>query len=444
MTSISALAVAALLATNTNPQFEGHWGGELDLGPAQLRIEIILEETDGSWSGELVSVDQGNARVPATRVTVENDRVIVDLSAAGARYEAELLPGGTLDGEFHQAGQVFELHMSALAADTDPEPAATSDDRDQEFSVSNGDVTLAGALRLPEGDGPFPAVVIISGSGPQDRDMTVGEHRVFATLAAHLADAGFASLRLDDRGVGGSDAVIPHHPQVIADDMGAALDALRSHPSTQGQCVGYVGHSEGSSLAFLAASRSQPDFILSLAGMHASMAETLIEQGEALVRASGGGDADVAAQRAVQDVVMTAMRDSPVGEAGPAIEAGLVEAGLPQQIAQQQAMIWGQAYAQNALDLDPASAMQAYEGPVSAIFGGSDLQVLADNMSARVSAARTDQPTRLRTLAGHNHLLQQESSGLPAGYTSAQHAISPVALEAIEEELGALINQACQ
>lgn len=444
MTPITVSAMAALLSMTSNPQFEGRWGGELDLGPAQLRIQIVLDENDGSWSGELISLDQGNARVPATSVTVENNRVILDLSAAGARYEAELLPGGTLDGEFHQAGQVFELDMSVLPENPDAIAIEAPASPGEAVTVENGDVTLAGALLLPEGPGPFPGIVIISGSGPQDRDMTVGEHRVFATLAEHLAEAGIASLRLDDRGVGGSAAVIPQHPQDIADDMSAGLAMLRDHPTVNAQCVGYVGHSEGGSLAFLATPRSQPDFILSLAGMHASMADTLIEQGEALVRASGGGDTDVAAQRAVQDIVMTAMRNAPVGEAGPAIEAGLIEAGLPQQIAQQQAMIWGQAYAQNALDLDTSAAMHAYDGPFSAIFGGTDLQVLADEMRARITTARGAQPTRLRTLAGHNHLLQQEPSGLPAGYVSAPHAISPVALAAIEEELSALIDQACQ
>lgn len=85
---------------------------------------------------------------------------------------------------------------------------------------------------------------------------------------------------------------------------------------------------------------------------------------------------------------MTAMREAPTGEAGPAIEAGLIEAGLPAQIARQQGMIWGQAYAQNALDLDPAPSLHAYPGAFSALFGGSDLQVLANVMPERVISAR--------------------------------------------------------
>lgn len=444
MTIFPASAMAAILFVSLNPELEGRWGGELDVGAAQLRIEIVLDESDGSWSGELISVDQGNARVPATSVTVEGDRVIIELSAASARYEGTLTPNSQLDGEFEQVGQTFELDMARMAQPAETNAAPARYDNDQDIRVLNGEVTLAGSLRLPEGANTVPGVVFISGSGPQDRDMTVGEHRVFLTLAEHLADAGIASLRLDDRGVGDSAAITPHHPQDIADDMGAALTELRLQPDVNGQCVGFIGHSEGGSLAFMAAGSSAPDFILSLAGMHASMADTLIEQGEAIVRASGGSDADVAAQRAVQDVVMTALRDTPVGEAGPAIEAGLIEAGLPEQIARQQAMIWGQAYAQNALDLDPAPYMQAYPGLFSALFGGSDLQVLANVMSERIIAARGALPTRVSTLAGHNHLFQLEASGLPTGYTTAPHAMSPEALATIVEEVQNLIDMSCQ
>lgn len=141
---------------------------------------------------------------------------------------------------------------------------------------------------------------------------------------------------------------------------------------------------------------------------------------------------------------MTAMREAPTGEAGPAIEAGLIEAGLPAQIARQQGMIWGQAYAQNALDLDPAPSLHAYPGAFSALFGGSDLQVLANVMSERVISARGSRPTRVNTLAGHNHLFQLEASGLPTGYTTAPHAISPAALAMIVEELQVLMDQSCQ
>lgn len=444
MTIFPASAMAAILSVSLNPELEGRWGGELDIGQAQLRIEIVLDESNGSWSGELISVNQNNARVPATSVTVDGNRVVIDLAAASARYEGTLTQDGQLDGEFQQVGQTFELDMDRIAETALADPARLRNENDREIRVQNDQVTLAGSLRLPEGANSVPGVVFISGSGPQDRDMTVGEHRVFLILAEHLAEAGIASLRLDDRGVGDSDAIIPHHPQDIADDMSAALAELRRQPGINGQCVGFIGHSEGGSLAFMAAGISEPNFILSLAGMHASMADTLLEQGEAIIRASGGSDADVAAQRAVQDVVMTALRDAPTGEAGPAIEAGLIEAGLPEQIARQQAMIWGQAYAQNALDLDPAPYMQAYPGVFSALFGGSDLQVLANAMSERVVSARGALPTRVNTLAGHNHLFQLEASGLPTGYTTAPHAMSPEALAAIVEEVQSLIDASCQ
>lgn len=219
---------------NINLQFEGYWGGEFDFGLVQLCIEIILEEMDGSWSGEFVFVDQGNVCVFVICVIVENDCVIVDFLVVGVCYEVEFLFGGILDGEFYQVGQVFELDMSVLVVDMDLEFVVIFDDCDQEFSVSNGDVIFVGVLCLLEGDGLFFVVVIISGFGFQDCDMMVGEYCVFVMFVVYLVDVGFVILCFDDCGVGGSDVVILYYFQVIVDDMGVVFDVLCFYLFIQG------------------------------------------------------------------------------------------------------------------------------------------------------------------------------------------------------------------
>jgi len=300
-------------------------------------------------------------------------------------------------------------------------------------------VHLAGTLRLPEGDGPHPAVLMLNGSGSQDRDVTIGNHRIFAVLAEAYAQAGIASLRLDDRGMGGSDATPASSPGELGADAGAALAFLRAQNGINGHCVGISGHSEGGIIAFLTPANSQPDFILMLAGQAGTLEETLLEQGEVMNRAMGAGDDVVEATRARQRAMLEALRASPPGEAMDAVEAAFVAHGIPAEAARQQAQFWGQRYVQEAAALDPAAAMAAFDGPVTAVFAGKDLQVLPEINTGRVLAARGDRATRILTLDGVNHLFQTSETGLPNEYTSAPHAMSPDALERIAAEAAELV-----
>ncbi|WP_300530193.1 alpha/beta fold hydrolase [Maricaulis sp.] len=421
--------------------YAGHWRGTLDVGSAQLRLDFVIEDTDGALSGYMISVDQGNARIPASAVDVEDGVLVVDLAMAQAGYRGTLTDNGAIDGRFSQAGQAFDLDLMPHTPQDTPAPAA--DPRDQAFSVDANGVRLAGTLRRPQGVEHAPALYIISGSGPQDRDMTVGEHRIFVDLADALATQGIASLRLDDRGVGESDAVIPDHPQEIADDAAAALNALRQANGINDQCVGLIGHSEGGMLAFLAADAGQPDFILALAPMVSSMSDTLLEQAEAMIRAAGGSEAQIAAQRDIQMAVMTAMRESPPGEAGPAIESALIARGIPTGTAQQQGLIWGSNYAQNALDLDPASAISGYDGPASFVFGALDLQVVRASSVARVESLRSSETTTIEVIEGANHLFQDAVTGQPGEYTSLPGGMSAQAGAAIAGHVSRMISEAC-
>ncbi|MEE2565312.1 alpha/beta hydrolase family protein [Hyphobacterium marinum] len=320
---------------------------------------------------------------------------------------------------------------------------AASDRIDHEFEVESGSVALTGTLRLPEGDGPAPAILLLNGSGPQDRDATIAGHRVFGVLADTLAERGIASLRLDDRGVGGSDAVAPDSPYDLAEDAAAALRALRADPGVSGECAAILGHSEGGLIAFLAAEEAHPAYIITLAGMAGTMAETLYEQSEALILAAGGGPAGADANRVLQDAMFAVMRTTPAEEAPAALEAALIERGFPEDGARQQGAIWGQPYALAGLDLDPSEAMAAYDGPVHAFFGERDLQVLPEPNAARIREARGDLPTEVTVIDGVSHLFQDAETGLPDEYASAPHAMAPRALEAIADAAEALIGQAC-
>ncbi|MFN3834843.1 MAG: alpha/beta hydrolase family protein [Glycocaulis sp.] len=437
---LAAFIVMALCsaAQARDERFAGIWHGTLDVGAAQLRMGLHVDAADGELSAVMVSVDQGGARIPVSTLTIEGDTLDARMAAVGARYAA-MLEDDRLSGTFHQGGAEFPLEMARGAFEAAGPQLAPGE---REVFVDAG-VRLAATLRLPEGDGPHPAVLMLNGSGSQDRDVTIGNHRIFAVLAEAYAQAGIASLRLDDRGMGGSDATPPSGPRELGADASAALAFLRVQDGINGQCVGISGHSEGGIIAFLTPADSQPDFILMLAGQAGTLEETLLEQGEVMNRAMGAGDDVVEATRARQIAMLEALRGSPPGEAVEAVEAAFIAHGIPAEAACQQAQFWGQRYVQEAAALDPAAAMASFDGPVTAVFAGKDLQVLPEINTGRVLAAREGLATRTLTLDGVTHLFQASETGLPNEYATAPHAMAPDALAAIAGEAAALLTMAC-
>lgn len=427
--------------------FEGAWHGTLSIAGQSLRLELELATGEDGVEGALISLDQSAARMPLTALTIEGDQIAFAADPPGLSYDG-VLEDGRITGQFRQSVLSVELVFEPGRFDRDEADAGGDTARERapgetRLTLDAGGVMLGGTLRLPEGDATGPGVVILSGSGSQDRDGTFGEVAVYAALADALAQAGVASLRLDDRGVGESSGPAPQAPADLAADAAAALAALRDQPRVQ--CAGFAGHSEGGLIALLAAPQADPAFIVSLAGMHMPMAQTLYDQSEALIRAGGGGDAQVAANRRLQEA-MFAVYDAvePGADITQALAAALTGAGAPEALAAQQAAIWGQPYAAASFAVDPVAAAAAYDGPLLGVFGEFDLQVLAQAQSQALTAARPDAPTQIVILEGVNHLFQQTETGLPSEYGSADHPLSAQALSTIAQRTAALAAQACR
>jgi pimeloyl-ACP methyl ester carboxylesterase len=426
-------------------RFDGIWHGALDLGAQTLRLELELDtQGEAGPQGALVSLEQGGARMALTALTFQGDRIVFEADPPGFSYEG-VLEDGVITGRFQQNAAAMDLVLERGPAEADTDPASLSEN-ERAITIDAGPVRLAGVLRTPSGEGrfpgPFPGVVILSGSGPQDRDGMIAGQPVYAALAEGLARAGIASLRLDDRGVGESSGPVPRAPSDLAFDAAVALEHLRSEPDIS--CAGFAGHSEGALLALLAAPEAEPAFIVSLAGMHLSMEETLLGQSEAIIRASGGADAQIAANRRLQEAAFQVFRAHEAGgDLGAALEAALFDAGAPAAVARQQAAIWGQPYAAASFRLDPGAAAAAYDGPLLALFAENDTQVLAGSNSAALETARAGKPTEIRVISGVNHLFQESETGAPSEYGTAGHAMAPEALLLIGEAVSALAGRAC-
>jgi len=411
-----------------DPGVAGRWLGVLDAGSRSLRLQIDISLDGYEPTIVLTSLDQAGAQFPMRLVRLDGKQVHFSTPGLALRYDG-VLEDGRIVGTFNQGGLTTELVLEPVeAVSTSEEDAAASDPREQGFEVALPDGVLKGTLLIP--DTAQASVVLLSGSGPQDRDGMMAGQPVYAALARTLADVGIASLRLDDRGVGESQAPAPLAPADLAADAALALATLRE--ATDLSCAGFVGHSEGGFIALMAAEQAQPDFIISLAGQHQPMEALLYEQSERMIRAAGQGEAAVAANRALQTAVFEAMRSAPPGEARAAIEAALIAAGAPQALAEQQAAIWGQPYAVAMMQTDPDAYAAAYRGPLAALFAERDLQVSAKTMASALREARGDRPTRIDSVEGVDHLFQDSETGLPSDYGAAGHALSPRAMTAIQ------------
>ncbi|RZJ43149.1 MAG: alpha/beta fold hydrolase [Brevundimonas sp.] len=453
MTILSLTVAAAVLVAGAQTpagELAGRWEGRISAGGQSLRIVLNVDAVGGAT---LDSPDQGVNGLPVSGLSVTGGVVRFSIPAAGGAFEGALADGGrTLNGVLTQGGaslplvfsRVLELTPSAPPPSLAPEPVAAARPQTPQapFPYRSEDVViptptpgvqLAGTLTLPEGAGPFPAVLLITGSGQQDRDETVFGHKPFLVLADALSRRGVAVLRVDDRGVGGSTG--PAATATSADfaiDAGASFAFLEARPEIAPDRVGLIGHSEGGTIAPLVAQADpRVAFIVMIAGPAVSGGDLLVEQSRAIQQASGVAPAVVDGNVAIQSRIMRAVAaDADRPEAAiAAVDAILAEAGQPpaqrQAVAAQLLAPWTRWFIAH----DPQPALSALRIPVLAIYGGKDTQVPAAQNAAALRATLAS--AEIVVLPNLNHLMQPATTGLVAEYGAIATTFDASALTAI-------------
>lgn len=304
------------------PAVVGDWEGTLRSGAAELHLALHLMAGDnGELRGTLDSIDQGALGIPATAVTLTGSRLIIRIAAVGGTYEGVVNPERTaIEGTWSQAGTaaplVFTRGAARPAVARPQTPIKPYPYREEEVFYENAaaHITLAATLTVPAGPGPFPAVVLITGSGAQDRDESVAGHQPFLVLADHLTRRGIAVLRADDRGVGksGGNFATATTPD-LATDAEAGVAYLRTRSEVNARKIGLVGHSEGGVIAPMIAARDHSiAFIVMMAGSGVSGDDVLVEQ-NALIFEAMGATREAALARAGQIRALTAIVRQPTG-----------------------------------------------------------------------------------------------------------------------------------
>lgn len=435
------LTLASPIAAQTAP-IEGSWEGALQLPTAKLRLRIHLRAAPGGgWSATADSPDQGAFGLPVSSVTFAGGTLKWEMSQLRASFEGKLNETGSeIAGTFTQ-GLAMPLTFRRLDAAAaagpkrpqEPKPPYPYAAQEVTFPSKAPGVVLAGTLTIPPGDGPHPAVILITGSGAQDRDESLMGHKPFRVLADHLSRRGIAVLRYDDRGTAQSTG--DHAAATSADfalDAEGALDFLRARPGIDPRKTGFAGHSEGGVIApMIAARRGDVAFLVLLAGTAVPGAEVVLEQGQALARAAGATEGQIKKARETQLQFNQAVKETPdAAELEKRLRQLL--AGVPNAEAQIRRILspWFRYF----FAYDPAPTLAKVKCPVLALNGEKDLQVLADQnlppLKAALERAGNKDVTILR-LPGLNHLFQAATTGSAAEYAQIEETMNPAVLDAV-------------
>lgn len=442
--TLLAVAIPALAQ-----EAEGDWHGTLETPMGSLTLVIRITADDaGKLSGTLESPDQApGAQMPLTTISVQDQNLEFSLTAANIRYEATW-EDGVWVGTFHQGGQLPLTLEPGL-----PEPRAKRPQEPEgplpydsigatiENSRAEG-VTLAGTLTVPRGEGPFPAVVLITGSGPQDRDQSLLGHKPFLVLADQLTRRGIAVLRYDDRGFAHSTGQFTGATSTdFALDARAAMDFLRRHPKVRTDAVGFIGHSEGGMVAPLVVEAGgDPNFLVLLAGPGTDMIQLLVSQSR-LMGLAEGEEVEVLDKREpiLRELFEATANASDEEEATERIEALLTDEAIaalgatPEQkplVIQALSASWMRAL----LAHDPAGPLSKVRVPVLALNGSLDMQVPAkENLEAIADALSENADATTTELPGLNHLFQPATTGALSEYAQIETTFDPATIDIIAQ-----------
>jgi pimeloyl-ACP methyl ester carboxylesterase len=429
---------------------EGLWQGAVETHGMRLRFQLhISHDTEGSLIAALDSLDQGVTGLPANHVTLKDPIFHFEIPSVAGVYEGSLngaknaiagkwsqTSADNLSLDFKRSDQTLELRRPQT-------PARPFPYVEEEVTFGGGAQgnLLAGTLTLPKGDGPFPAVLLIAGSGPQDRDESLANHRPFLLIADALTRKGIAVLRYDKRGVGKSTGNPDTATTIdLAADAQAALAFLKSRKEIDGSRIGLIGHSEGAIIApYMAGHSKEVKWMVLLAAPVTTGEKTLLNQSELIGRAGGLSDEQLEASLGFDQAAYALVRKekdpNALAEKLVALvkESGL-DAALPPAALETQLRMLASPWFRFFLDYDPLPNLKAVNCPVLALYGQKDLQVAPKaNLPLLQKALHDSMNTQAETreLPELNHLFQHAYTGTPAEYAAIEETFAPDALTLI-------------
>jgi pimeloyl-ACP methyl ester carboxylesterase len=449
----STLAVAAQVST---PNVEGNWLATLEVAGAKLRLVVKIEKSASGYAAKFDSPDQGATDLPIDSIVLDGNKLTFAAAKFGISYDGTLNQAGDeISGAFKQGANEMPMIFKRVAAvpklnrPQDPKKPYPYDEQEVSYRNEKDNINIAGTLTLPRGGGPYPAVLLITGSGSQDRNETIAGHRPFLVLADYLTRNGVAVLRVDDRGIGGTGiGSLSATSENYAEDVLAGVSFLKQRKEIDPKMIGLIGHSEGGMIAPMAAARSNDvAFIVLLAGPGQRGEDVIYTQTELIHKAQGTPpdtlahilalsrrinaivkaetDGKRVEQRINEEIAayVGTLNDVQKKQFEPAAVA--VKAFIP---------MYKTAWYRYFITFDPRPVLKSVKVPVLALNGEHDLQVAwKENLDLIAASLKENKNVTIKAFPNLNHLFQTSATGLLSEYNEIEETISPEVLKTMSD-----------
>lgn len=457
-TIIFMLVFAATTFAQDKSGIEGNWKGTLDAGGAKLTFVLKITKDTDDYAAKLDIIEQNAGDLPIDSITLEDGNVKFSIAKFGFGYEGKLNEAGDeINGTFKQGAANLPLNFKRATAETElkrpqtPKKPYPYNEEEVSYKNEKDNIKLVGTLTFPKGEGKFPAVVLITGSGSQDRNSTILGHQLFLVLADHLTRKGIAVLRVDDRGVGGSDlGLLSATMENYVGDVLAGIDYLRTRAEIDQKQIGLIGHSEGGTVAPLTATHSKDvAFIVMLAGTAQMGDEIILSQVDGGLKANGATTEEADELLDLQKNIFKIIKSEPDNKLAKQKinemmekrktamnekekkEFAIIEKSLAEQLP---ALL--SAWYRFMLSYNPRPTLEKVKIPVLALNGENDTQVLAKENLEIISAAlkkAKNKDLTVKSFRKLNHLFQTSETGLVGEYGEIEETIAPQVLETISD-----------
>ncbi|HUI31542.1 MAG TPA: alpha/beta fold hydrolase [Candidatus Acidoferrales bacterium] len=440
--------------TKPDSSIVGMWQGSLAIGESKIRIIFHIAKSDsGSWTASLDSPDQGARGIAVSSVILDMDSVKLFMTSIGSEYDGKLSADrSSIDGKWIQSGASLPLSMIRTTVEIkynrpqEPKPPYPYESEEVSFESKTTGMKYSGTVTIPDSGGPFPAAILITGSGMHDRNEEVFEHKPFLVIADYLTRRGIAVLRVDDRGIGGSTGNKMQSTSVDhAKDVIAEIEYLKNRGDINPNKIGIIGHSEGGMIAPIVASQSKDvSFVVLLAGTGERSDEVLTEQKRVLEKSEGVPDGDIDREINQDENEYRIMRSSSDSATIADSLKEYLRTTMPelsgseiQRDGDHEKEIDGKVgfllspWFRSFIFYDPRSELEKVRCPVLAMDGTLDLQVSPEENLEEIEKALKkggNADYTIKLMPGLNHLFQDAKTGSPNEYAQIEETFSPEAL----------------
>lgn len=447
------LLLGSLFSEMVNAQeqdLSGNWSGKISLPTGELEMIFKINQNDGKYEAKMDVPKQGATDLPVGDVLVIGDSVSIAVPVIFGNYSGNFSTPDSVTGKWKQSGMSFDVNLvrigevAPLRRPQTPEPPFPYLSEQVEYINPESGLELAGTITIPKDAKACPAVVMITGSGAQDRDETIFGHKPFAVIADYLTRNGIAVLRVDDRGVGGSEGSVSSSTSLdFVSDVLAGVEFLKDRKEIDPKKIGLIGHSEGGLIAPIVAVESNDiAFVVMMAGPGTVGEQILYEQAALIAKAAGLPDFSIEQQKLTQQKIFDILNSEPdtakakeklLETLSQGMYAGMND-GMKKAIDAEISNV-NSAWFRFFLTYDPKPTLAKVKCPVLALNGAKDLQVPVSNLKEVIKAVNSGANMNVDTIrfANHNHLFQNCETGSTAEYSQIEETIDPEVLQTMKD-----------